>query len=89
MKVIFLWISGFYSDSDTDESLKYGMDVPPELEQRVLDAMGWASMQHVPPDEHLLTKDQVEAVMKTLGDPVRNDLVYYIGLSVKHIPRPS
>lgn len=55
----------------------------------VLAAMGWASIQHVPPGEHILTTDQVTAVMKILGEPVRNDLVYYIGACLKRIPLPS
>lgn len=88
VEVIFLSISGFYSDS-WDDSLQYEGDITQELEPRVLAAMGWASMQHVPPGEHILTTDQVKAVMKILGDPVRNDLVYYVGACVKRIPLPS
>lgn len=88
VEVVFLSIIGFYSNS-WDDSLQYEGDVTQELEPRVLAAMGWASMQHVPPDEHILTTDQVNAVMTILGDPVRDDLVYYMGACVKRIPLPN
>lgn len=72
-----------------EHSLQYEGDVKPELEPGVLAAMGWTSMQHVPPDEHILTTDQVKTVMTILGDPVRDDLVYYMGACVKRIPLPN
>lgn len=73
-------ISGFYPEPNPDNSLHYERIVPQELETNVLAAMGWVALTDVPVGENDLTIDQAVAVMKVLGDSVRADLVYCIGL---------
>ena len=55
-------------------------DVPQELEMRVLSAMGWQSLADVPVGENDLTGEQAAAVLRVLGEPVRSDLMYSVGL---------
>jgi len=76
----FLLISGFYPEPNPDTSLQYERDVPQELEKEVLAAMGWTSQADVPAGENELKRDQTIAVMAALGDPVRDDLMYCVGL---------
>lgn len=76
----FLSISGFYPEPNPDNSLYYEKDVPPELEEAVLAAMGWASQEDVPPGETDLSQDQASAVMGLLGDHANDELTYSIGV---------
>lgn len=46
----------------------------------MLNVMGWASLTDVPMGENDLTQDQAVAVMSVLGDPVKKELTYSIGL---------
>lgn len=73
-------ISGFYPEPNPDNSLHYEKTVPQELEKAVLTAMTWASLTDVPSGETDLTQDQAVAVMAALGDPIKDDLTYSIGL---------
>lgn len=73
-------VSGFYPEPDPDNSLHYERTVPQELEKQVIAAMDWAELKDVPPGETDLTQDQAGVVIKALGDVVRDDLVYSIGL---------
>lgn len=76
----FLVISGFYHEPDPDNSLYYNRTVSQELETAVLTAMRWTSLTDVPPGETDLIREQAEAVLEVLGDPIRTDLMYSIGL---------
>lgn len=76
----FLSISGFYPEPNPDNSLYYEKDVPKELENAVLAAMGWASLADVPPGETDLTQDQASAIMEVLGDHINDELMYSIGV---------
>lgn len=76
----FLSISGFYPEPNPDNSLYYEKDVPRELENAVLAAMGWASLADAPPGETDLTQDQASAIMEVLGDHTNDELMYSIGV---------
>ncbi|OCR25745.1 hypothetical protein AFK24_07245 [Pseudomonas syringae] len=76
----FLSISGFYPGLNPDNALQYEKDEPQELETEVLSAMGWKSLVDVPMGENDLTTDQTVAVLAILGDPIKDDLMYCIGL---------
>lgn len=76
----FLVISGFYPAPNPDNSLHCKKTVPPEREPEVLAAMAWAELKDVPPGETDMTQDQAGAVITALGDAVRDDLTYSIGL---------
>ncbi len=76
----FLLIRGFYPEPNPDNLLHYQSVVPQELEIKVLNAMGWGSLSDVPPSETDLSEGQAVAVMEILGDEMRADLMYSIGL---------
>ena len=76
----FLLISGFYPEPNPDNTLQYEKDVPQEFEKEVLTAMGWESLADVPIGENDLTSDQAVAVFAVLGDSIKDDLMYCIGL---------
>jgi len=78
--MVFILISGFYPEPNPDNSLQYEKDVPQELEIRVLSAIGWESSADVPVGENDLTSEQAAAVLRVLGEPVRSDLMYSVGL---------
>lgn len=76
----FIVISGFYPEPNLDNSLQYERAVPQALESAVLTAMGWASLTDVPMGENDLTQGQAVAVMTALSEPIKDDLMYCIGL---------
>lgn len=76
----FIVISGFYPEPNPDNSLQYERAVPQDLESAVLTALGWESLSNVPMGENDLTQGQATSVMAALSDPVRDDLIYCIGL---------
>jgi hypothetical protein len=76
----FIVISGFYPDTNPDNSLQYERTVPQGLELEILTAMGWESLADVPMGESDLTQDQTVAIMAVLGDPIKDDLIYCLGL---------
>jgi hypothetical protein len=78
--MVFLVISGFYPEPNPDNSLHYERTVPHELEKQVLAAMDWAELKDLPPGETDLTQDQAAVVITTLGDVLRDDWIYSIGL---------
>lgn len=77
---IFIALSGFFPEPDTDNSLQYEKDVPQALEGAVLKAMGWSTLWDIPEGEHELSHIQAVAIVKTVGGSFRHDLVYYLGL---------
>ncbi|VVP89618.1 pyocin S6 family toxin immunity protein [Pseudomonas fluorescens] len=76
----FIVISGFYPEPNPDNSLQYERTVPQDLELAVLTSMGWATLLDVPMGEIDLTQDQTVAVMAVLGDAIKEDLMYCLGL---------
>jgi len=78
--MIFIAISGFFPEPNPDNSLQYEKDVPQVLEAAVLKVMGWSTLRDVPMGEHSLSPDQASVIMNLVGDPLREDLTYYMGL---------
>lgn len=76
----FIVISGFYPDSNPDNSIQYGKNVPKRQESAVLAAMGWASLSDIPAGETDLTKDQTTTIMAAFGECPTERLIYSIGL---------
>lgn len=76
----FIVISGFYPEPNPDSSLQYERPVPQDLEMAVLCSMGWTSLADVPMGEIDLTQDQTIAVMAVLGDSIKENLMYCLGL---------
>lgn len=81
-EVAFLLIDGFYAESNPDESLQYEASVPQESESAVLSVLGWTALTNVPAGVHDLKPDEAAAILKILGDTVRDDVEYCIGLCV-------
>lgn len=76
----FIVISGFYPDSNPDNSIQYEQIVPAGLESAVLAAMGWTSLSDIPTGETDLTIDQAVAVITAFGEFPADGLIYSIGL---------
>lgn len=78
--MVFIEISGFFLESNPDNSLQYEKDVPQALEMAVLSVMGWSSLKDVPMGEHDLTPSQAMEIMSILNTSYRSDLMYCMGL---------
>lgn len=78
--MIFIAISGFFSEPNPDDSLQYEKDVPQALEVAVLGVMGWSILWDIPMGEHELSPAQARTIMELVGNPFRDNLVYYMGL---------
>jgi hypothetical protein len=78
----FLLLTGFFPEPNPDSSLQYEKDIPPDLEALVLSVMGWASQKDVPAGDHELTAAQASKIFSILGEPLRPDLIYGIGLCI-------
>ena len=78
--MIFIAITGFFPEPNPDNSLQYEKDVPQALETAVLKVMGWSTLWEVPMGEHTLSHDQASVILDVVGDSLREDLVYYMGL---------
>ncbi|TPG80511.1 pyocin S6 family toxin immunity protein [Pseudomonas arsenicoxydans] len=78
--MIFIAITGFLPEPNPDNSLQYEKDVPPALETAVLKVMGWSTLWDVPMGEHTISPDQARVIMDLVGDPLREDLTFYMGL---------
>jgi hypothetical protein len=78
--MIFIAITGFFPEPNPDNSLQYEKDIPQALETAALKIMGWSTLWDVPMGEHTLSSDQARLIMALVGDPLREDLMYYMGL---------
>lgn len=77
---MFLWISGFLTGDDEDDSLKYDFTVRPELEVAVMDVLGWKSLDESADGEWLLTGEQVQQIAKVLNEQLPTELDLFIGV---------
>lgn len=75
-----LCITGFLTDDSDDSSLKYELDVQPELEQAVIDVMGWQSLAESPDGEWQLTDDQAQRIASVINEPLPSSLDLFIGV---------
>lgn len=76
----FILITGFYPEPNPDNSLQFRKDVSQAFEQTVLAAMGWTTKADVPLGDTDLTQEQAAKVLPALGEPIKEGLVYSIGL---------
>lgn len=78
--MISILVSGYYPEPNPDDSLHYKKIVPPESLAEILGAMTWTSLSDVPVGESELSQDQAIKVLTVLGDTVKGDLTYCLGL---------
>jgi len=77
---MYLCITGFLPDSFEDSSLKYELDVAPEFEQRVMDILGWKSLDAEADGELPLTREQVSQIADVVEEPLPDNLDMFIGV---------
>jgi len=77
---MYLCITGFLPDSFEDSSLKYELDVAPELEQRVMDILGWKSLEAEADGELPLTREQVSQIAYVVEESLPDNLDMFIGV---------
>jgi hypothetical protein len=77
---MLLEITGFLIDDSEDDSLKFELDVDPEFEQGVINALGWESLEAEAYGELPLTAAQVEAIAAVIKKPLPMDLDLFIGV---------
>ncbi|KAA0945073.1 MULTISPECIES: pyocin S6 family toxin immunity protein [unclassified Pseudomonas] len=77
---MYLCITGFLPDSFEDNSLKYELDVAPELEQRVMDILGWKSLDAEADGELPLTREQVSQIADVVEESLPDNLDMFIGV---------
>lgn len=77
---MYLCITGFLPDSFEDSSLKYELDVAPELEQRVMDILGWKSLDAEADGELPLTREQVSQIADVVEESLPDNLDMFIGV---------
>ena len=77
---MYLCTPGFLPDSFEDSSLKYELDVAPELEQRVMDILGWKSLEAEADGELPLTREQVSQIAYVVEESLPDNLDMFIGV---------
>ena len=77
---MYLCITGFLPDSFEDSSLKYELDVAPEFEQRVMDILGWKSLDAEADGELPLTREQVSQIADVVEESLPDNLDMFIGV---------
>lgn len=77
---MFLEITGFLAGSSEDSSIKFELNVSPELEQAVMEFLGWQSLAAECDGERLLTNDQVREIASLINEPLPTELEMYIGV---------
>jgi len=77
---MYLCITGFLPDSFEDSSLKYELGVAPELEQRVMDILGWKSLEAEADGELPLTREQVSQIAYVVEESLPDNLDMFIGV---------
>ncbi|MFJ2466632.1 hypothetical protein ATI02_2332 [Pseudomonas baetica] len=77
---MYLCITGFLPDSFEDSSLKYELDVAPEFEQRVMDILGWKSLEAEADGELPLTREQVSQIADVVEESLPDNLDMFIGV---------
>ncbi|UWF51299.1 pyocin S6 family toxin immunity protein [Pseudomonas sp. N3-W] len=77
---MYLCITGFLPDSFEDSSLKYELDVLPEFEQRVMDILGWKSLDAEADGELPLTREQVSQIADVVEESLPDNLDMFIGV---------
>lgn len=72
---MYLCIAGFFPDGHENEFVQFELDVAPELNQAVLDLVGWKSLEEgVRQGVVDLTATQVIQIENVLGKPIPNEL---------------
>ena len=77
---MFLEITGFLAGNSEDSSIKFGLNVSPELELAVMEFLGWQSLAAECDGERLLTNDQVREIASLINEPLPTELEMYIGV---------
>jgi hypothetical protein len=77
---MYLCITGFLPDSFEDSSLKYELDVAPEFEQRIMDILGWKSLDAEADGELPLTREQVSQIADVVEKSLPDNLDMFIGV---------
>lgn len=77
---MYLRITGFFPESDDDDSLQYKQAISKDLELSILKIMGWSSLEDGLGGESELTPEQTKRVAEVLGEPVIEKLALFIGV---------
>ncbi|MBW0237429.1 pyocin S6 family toxin immunity protein [Pseudomonas sp. D1HM] len=77
---MFLEITGFLAGNSEDSSIKFELNVSPELELAVMEFLGWQSLAAECDGERLLTNDQVREIASLINEPLPTELEMYIGV---------
>lgn len=77
---MFLEITGFLPPNHEDDLIKFSLDVTPELEQRVMDVLGWESLEAEIVGDLQLTAAQVEEISSVINERLPRDLDLFIGV---------
>jgi hypothetical protein len=75
-----LYITGFLKDDSVDSSLKYELDVPSDLEQSVMDILGWKDLAEECNGELPLTSQDVQRISTAISQSLPLDLDLFIGV---------
>lgn len=79
--MVYLSITGFFTDDKQDDSLQYQFDIEgDQLNQDVAQLTESKPLEELQPGELELTKSQVAQLSTLLKINLRNDLEYFIGL---------
>jgi hypothetical protein len=78
--MMFLEITGFLPPDNEDDLIKFSLDVTPELEQRVMDVLGWESLEAEIVGDLQLTATQVEQISSVINELLPQDLDLFIGV---------
>ena len=77
---MFLEITGFLAGDNEDDSIKFEFDVRPEVEQAVMDVLGWDSLAAEANGELPLTGEQVQQLEIAIQQSLPKELELFIGV---------
>ncbi|RRV07009.1 hypothetical protein EGJ27_14790 [Pseudomonas sp. v388] len=77
---MFLEITGFLPPDNEDDFIKFSLDISPENEPRVMDVLGWKSLEAEIAGDLQLTVAQAEKISSVIDELLPRDLDLFIGV---------
>lgn len=74
----FLCVTGFLSEDNEDDSLQYELEIPSELQERILAVMGWKTLADSNGNGWLLTSHQVSEIARIVEKRFPEGLDFFI-----------
>ncbi|VVO31837.1 hypothetical protein PS718_05045 [Pseudomonas fluorescens] len=77
---MYLCITGFLPDNFEDSSLKYELDIKSEFESKVMEILGWESLEAEADGELPLNDQQTRQIASAIKESLPDNLDLFIGV---------